>query len=44
VITVEADSVGRFSAGAVPFGQISLRCRLGTDTDQPPWSPAGHPL
>ena len=31
VITVEADSLGRFSAEEVPFGQISLRCRLGSD-------------
>ncbi len=31
VITVEADSLGRFSADEVPFGQISLRCRLGSD-------------
>ncbi len=34
VITVEADTLGRFSADEVPFGQISLRCRLGSDTDQ----------
>jgi hypothetical protein len=31
VITVEADTLGRFSAEEVPFGQISLRCRLGSD-------------
>jgi hypothetical protein len=31
VIAVEADPMGRFSAGQVPFGQISLRCRLGSD-------------
>ena len=31
VITVEADSLGRFSAEEVPFGQISLRCLLGSD-------------
>jgi hypothetical protein len=31
VITVEADVLGRFSAEAVPLGQISLRCRLGTE-------------
>jgi hypothetical protein len=31
VITVEADTMGRFSAEEVPFGQISLRCRLGPD-------------
>ena len=36
VITVEADSLGRFSADEVPFGQISLRCRLGTQQDQSP--------
>jgi hypothetical protein len=34
VITVEADTLGRFSADEVPFGQISLRCRLGSVTDQ----------
>jgi hypothetical protein len=31
VITVEADTLGRFSADEVPFGQISLRCRLGSE-------------
>ena len=31
VITVEADTLGRFTADEVPFGQISLRCRLGSD-------------
>jgi hypothetical protein len=31
VMTVEADSLGRFSAEEVPFGQVSLRCRLGSD-------------
>jgi hypothetical protein len=31
VITVEADPLGRFSADEVPAGQISLRCRLGSD-------------
>jgi len=31
VISGEADSLGRFSADEVPFGQISLRCRLGSD-------------
>lgn len=31
VITVAADTLGRFSADEVPFGQISLRCRLGSD-------------
>ena len=34
VITVEADTLGRFSADEVPFGRISLRCRLGPDTGQ----------
>lgn len=33
VITVEADASGRFTAEAVPPGQVSLRCRLGTETD-----------
>ncbi len=36
VITVEADELGRFSAEAVPLGQISLRGRLGPVTDQSP--------
>jgi hypothetical protein len=31
VITAEAGTLGRFSAEEVPFGQISLRCRLGSD-------------
>ena len=31
VTTVEADTLGRFSAEEVPSGQISLRCRLGPD-------------
>ena len=31
VTTVKADALGRFSADEVPFGQISLRCRLGSD-------------
>jgi hypothetical protein len=30
VITVEADAHGRFSTDALPHGQVSLRCRLGT--------------
>jgi hypothetical protein len=34
VIIVEADELGRFSAEAVPPGQISLRSRLGPVTDQ----------
>lgn len=36
VTTVEADVLGRFSVEIVPLGQISLRCRLGTETDQSP--------
>ena len=36
VITAEADSLGRFSVDNVPFGPVSLRCRLGNDTDQSP--------
>jgi hypothetical protein len=35
VITVEADELGRFSADALPSGQLSLRCRLGTNADRP---------
>ena|GEM_PF-1656795 len=31
VTTVEADPLGRFSAEQIPSGQISLRCRLGSD-------------
>jgi len=31
VITVQADPLGRFSAGPVPSGQVSLRCHLGID-------------
>ena len=31
VTTVEADTLGRFSAEDIPAGQISLRCRLGSD-------------
>jgi hypothetical protein len=34
VTTANADALGRFSAEIVPLGQISLRCRLGPDTDQ----------
>jgi hypothetical protein len=34
VITVQADELGRFSAEAVPPGQISVRGRLGPVTDQ----------
>jgi hypothetical protein len=36
ITTVEADVLGRFSAEIVPPGQISLRCRLGAETDQSP--------
>jgi hypothetical protein len=36
VTTVKADVLGRFSAEIVPLGQISLRCRLGADTDHSP--------
>lgn len=31
VITAQADSLGQFSAGPVPFGQVSFRCHLGID-------------
>ena len=34
VVTVEADARGRFTAEAVPPGQVSVRCRLGTDADR----------
>src|ERR1700689_2533649 len=30
MITVEADTLGRFSAESIPPGTVSLRCRLGT--------------
>jgi hypothetical protein len=33
VVTVEADARGRFTAEAVPPGQVSVRCRLGTHAD-----------
>lgn len=33
VVAVEADARGRFTAEAVPPGQVSVRCRLGTDAD-----------
>ncbi len=36
VDTVEVDELGRFSAGPVSPGPISLRCRLGAETDRPP--------
>jgi hypothetical protein len=32
VTSVEADTLGRFTADVVPLGSISLRCRLGADT------------
>jgi hypothetical protein len=35
VITVEADELGRFSADALPPGQLSLRCHLGTEAGRP---------
>ena len=31
--TVEADALGRFTA-AVPPGRVSLRCRLGTESER----------
>ena len=34
--TVEADELGRFSAGPLPAGPVSLRCRPGSAPDQPP--------
>jgi hypothetical protein len=34
VVTVEADERGRFTAETVPPGQVSVRCRLGTDADR----------
>jgi hypothetical protein len=34
VVTVEADARGRFTAEAVPSGQVSVRCRLGTEADR----------
>jgi hypothetical protein len=30
VLTVEADTLGRFSADSIPSGTVSLRCHLGT--------------
>jgi hypothetical protein len=33
VVAVEADARGRFTAEAMPPGQVSVRCRLGTDAD-----------
>jgi hypothetical protein len=34
VISVEADALGRFTADAVPPGQVSLRCRLGAESER----------
>lgn len=34
VVTVEADARGRFTAEVVPSGQVSVRCRLGTEADR----------
>ncbi len=34
--TVKADELGRFSAGPLPAGPVSLRCRPGSAPDQPP--------
>jgi hypothetical protein len=34
VVAVEADARGRFTAEAVPPGQVSVRCRLGTEADR----------
>jgi hypothetical protein len=34
--TVEADELGRFSAGPLPAGPVSLRCRPESAPDQPP--------
>ncbi|HEV2256599.1 MAG TPA: hypothetical protein VGS06_25950 [Streptosporangiaceae bacterium] len=31
VVTAEADARGQFTAEAVPPGQVSVRCRLGTE-------------
>lgn len=35
VRTVEADSLGRFTADDIPAGSVSIRCRLGGDTPAP---------
>ncbi len=34
ITTIQADTLGRFTADAVPPGQISLRCRLGREADR----------
>jgi hypothetical protein len=34
IITVQADATGRFTAEDVPAGLLSLRCRLGTESDR----------
>lgn len=31
VVTAEADAQGLFAAEVVPAGQVSVRCRLGTE-------------
>lgn len=36
VVTVEADELGRFSAGPLPGGPVSLRCRPEAEPAQPP--------
>jgi hypothetical protein len=35
VVTIEADELGRFRAGSLQVGPISLRCRLGAETVRP---------
>lgn len=35
VVTTEADELGRFSAGPLPAGPISLRCRTGAEPPHP---------
>lgn len=35
VITIDADELGRFSAGPLQAGPTSLRCRVGGDIRQP---------
>lgn len=36
MVTIESDELGRFSAGPLRAGPISLRCRLRAGTAQPP--------
>ena len=31
--TVNADTLGRFTADSIPGGKVSIRCRLGPDMD-----------